>query len=398
MTVADGWMTRAVLDTFPPLDPWRPATFEDAGVPLPLEVPGLAGARVRPAAGAGGLEVVVPGWSGGTGALVLAWPSLPVLGQMNAAGRALHRDVGRMDGPTPERIRLAAAVLALTAPATGPDRPVYTAAARASARRRVTRAAMGEVAVRYALMMRLLQAGGVPPSHLDPAPDLDSAAGRALVRAAFAALGRRLGLEPDTVHGRALRLGSLLQPLGFAARGEEGRLRRQMAVVEDLWREAAAGSFGPLSPLVEGAAAATLGRARRLLVDLDRGLADPVALLAAWGPRALSLRRGLDRLGWLLDGWEDIRAPWGEGEGDTPPRTPAALLARLPLLPRAVAPDHGPAVTAALRRRVGVCRDWRTGRLDEELARRMGYPIPGDPPSSRPADPPGEPLFPGTVQ
>ncbi|MCW2245336.1 hypothetical protein M2352_000927 [Azospirillum fermentarium] len=394
-------MTRSFLDTLPPLDPWRPATFEAAGVPLPLDVPGLAGARVRPAgggAGAGGLEVVVPGWSGGAGVLVLAWPSLPVLGQMNAAGRALHRDVARMDNPTPERIRLAAAVLALTAPVTGPGRPFYTAAARAAARRRVTRAAMGEVTVRYALMMRLLRAGGVAPFQLDPAPDLESVAGRALVRDAFEALGRRLALEPGTVHDRALRLGSLLQPLGFPARGEEGRLRRQMAVVEEVWREAAAGSFGPLSALVEGSAAATLGRARRLLVDLDRDLADPVGLLAAWGPRALSLRRGLDRLGWLLDGWEDIRAPWGEEEGDTPPRTPAALLARLPLLPRTAEPDRGPAFSAAPSRRVGACRDWRTGRLDEELARRMGYPIPDDPPSARPADTPGEPLFPGTVQ
>ena len=297
---------------------WRPATFDAAGVPLPLDVPGLAGARVRPAAagpsGPGGLEVVVPGWSGGV--LVLAWPSLPVLGQMNAAMRALHRDVARMEAPTPERIRLAAAVLALTAPLTEAERPFYTAAARAAARRRLTRAATGEVVVRYALMMRLLRAAGMPPCRLDPVPDLESPAGRAVVRDAFEALGRCLSLPPGTIYDRALRLGSLLQPLGFPARGEEGRLRRQMAVVEDLWREAAAGSFGPLSALVEGSAAATLGRARRLLVDLDRTLADPLTLLSAWGPRAKALRRGLDGLGWLLDGWEDIRAPWGEGEGE----------------------------------------------------------------------------------
>lgn len=394
-------MTGGFPDSLPSLDQWRPATFDAAGVPLPLDVPGLAGARVRPAAGSGGLEVVVPGWSGGAGVLVLAWPSLPVLGQMNAAGRALHRDVARMESPTPERIRLAAAVLALTAPVTGPDRPFYTAATRAAARRRVTRAATGEVAVRYSLMMRLLQAAGMPPSRLAPAPDLDSPDGRSLVREAFEAMGRRLALEPGTVYDRALRLGSLLQPLGFAARGQEGRLRRQMAVVEEVWREAAAGSFGLLSPLVEGSAAATVGRARRLLLDLDRELADPVSLLSAWGPRAMALRRGLDRLGWLLDGWEDIRAPWGEAEGDEAPRTPAALLARLPLLPRMAAAETRPAFAPVESRRVGACRDWRTGRLDEELARRMGYPIPDDgapSPRSGTDGVPREPLFPGTLQ
>ncbi len=381
---------------------WRPATFDAAGVPLPLDVPGLAGARVRPAAagpsGPGGLEVVVPGWSGGV--LVLAWPSLPVLGQMNAAMRALHRDVARMEAPTPERIRLAAAVLALTAPLTEAERPFYTAAARAAARRRLTRAATGEVVVRYALMMRLLRAAGMPPCRLDPVPDLESPAGRAVVRDAFEALGRCLSLPPGTIYDRALRLGSLLQPLGFPARGEEGRLRRQMAVVEDLWREAAAGSFGPLSALVEGSAAATLGRARRLLVDLDRTLADPLTLLSAWGPRAKALRRGLDGLGWLLDGWEDIRAPWGEGEGEAAPRTPAALLARLPLLPRGTAAEGtpGPAAAPPGRRRVGACRDWRTGRLDEELARRMGYPVPDPDPSPWTDGVAGEPLFPGTIQ
>ena len=105
---------------------YRPATFLERGVALPLTTPVLLGARIRPAERAGA-ELILPNPAGSEGVYILPWPALHDFCAPSLHDRALWERVTALPVLTPATVREAARQVAARlrySPARAGDRRV----------------------------------------------------------------------------------------------------------------------------------------------------------------------------------------------------------------------------------------------------------------------------------
>ena len=97
-----------------------------------------------------------------------------------------------------------------------------------------------------------------------------------------------------------------------------------------------------------------------------------------WNARFPKILAGVTRLSWLLDGWDYVIG-YAKGADDWAGEelwTHLDILAKmLPIVPRDELTEKGDAplkyAENVQRRRVTALQDWRTGALDQEMARRL---------------------------
>ncbi|MEZ5668814.1 MAG: hypothetical protein R3F55_15500 [Alphaproteobacteria bacterium] len=121
---------------------------------------------------------------------------------------------------------------------------------------------------------------------------------------------------------------------------------------------------------------ATIAAAEATIERFDRQATDIVGLVRRWEAMAPALRALVERVYWLLDGWDHVVALWTVGRDGAEARlvdTVQEMRRILPRLPRSEAPaaQVGRAVPGDGSRRLSAMRDWRTGLPDFELARRV---------------------------
>ncbi|HZT86910.1 MAG TPA: hypothetical protein VFA12_03005 [Stellaceae bacterium] len=326
-------------------DALRPASFAARGVAVRFTTPGLALARLRPAAD-GGFEVAMPNVAG-PGIYLVPWPALPEIFAPTLHDRLLVDELSD-SGFDPERARLAQLRTAARGFA-GID-------AAAAAAQAIERDAHAATAVNLALIVRLIHMGGLTAGEAQEA----AAAGRAAeeYRRALDRIAARLEIDARALPDRIAALSASLAAVGLREPGAGGRLRRLTARLAELrqamaaWADSEGGDYGAVAALCAEVAGQTVDQCSRLLAAVDRRLDALIPTLRAW-PRDRERLDGMRlQLAWLLDGWSRAVVLWETA----PPRKHTALAAifrALPLLPsEADGPDEAGADLAHRHRRL----------------------------------------------
>lgn len=300
----------------------RESDHAGRGACVPFETPALFAARVR-GDDRHGMSLLLRNFAAGGAVYVLPWDAAPQTIPMTARDRALHHAVAASRALTPRAVRSAVRSVAVAGLA-GPD---AARAARAAQQEESLRAAE----LQAALIVRVLHAHGLMPDVPgDRLPRLDLSATPAALRAAAGALRmapERLFATTETASRLLLPVGLATTPAPAPSRPARAAASSVVAGLADDGRVA-----GPLRRLhgqlttfsrhlrerketappetrgyydrAETAAAEAITLGGRALGAIDAALAQPGRLLARWDAEQTRIAAEIDRLFWVLDGWE----------------------------------------------------------------------------------------------
>ncbi len=352
---------------------YLPSTFEERGVAISFTTPKLNQARLRRNERMA-LELLVPDFADSGATYVMPWAMLPELISMTLHDRELHKLISSRPAVTPwemRRLQMEIGARGLAGPA----------AAQAC------KLALGEddrlrLAANFALIQKVFGFLGFETEGLKASSFL-TAETQVHVRRAFQALGKEINASPEQCYGAIAEQSSSLAQIGVPGADQPGRLRRIVQDMRTLVRSAdgwAATAFSELAvkaSLIARVAEQTLMVADYDLDRLDRRIRDIARFVKNWEREAREVRELVDRMSWLLDGWDHIATAWltaiGSSELETVdaladiervlPRVPRRAIEAIPQL-SAVAPPHA-------GRRVTAMQDWRNKSRDNDLIRRL---------------------------
>ncbi len=235
---------------------------------------------------------------------VLPWRDAPRSFVMNSFNSALHSAVEQAVALTPAAVSAAVSRVKLSGVAGQEmadleNRRIATERARAAQ-------------INLKILEQLLTA-----LKVDLRPFVGASAGSEISRAAackIRACGSQIGIPPVELLTRVEELASLIQPVGLrspdgslAVSGTLRKFTKEMEALHAFFDGHATGADDTITDLCGKTAATvgrTLGRAKRLLEDIDEQVFDVTTSLAQWQPRRMLIRKGIEELTWLLDGWE----------------------------------------------------------------------------------------------
>ncbi len=353
-----------------------PTTFEERGVSLPFTTPELRLTRGRPNERRT-LELVLPKFAGTNAIYVVPWSALPEVTSLTLFDRLFHAAVAERRATTPGAIRQ----IHLRMAATG----VGGGVPQEAARRALDDDHRRSVATSLDLVIACFVDLGLATE-----PELRDRVNQvpAMLKDHKVAqrLDERYGLTATDWYGQVIEIGRVLS---FAGRPGDPSPPRLRALITALGRFQAAlkewsgGLVGDVVAMVDfivEVVGLTADRADAELRALDALTDDRPGLVADWGQRRPAVTGHLGRLSWLLDGWAPLVELWETAiAGDHDRRLGAVdeILRALPILPTAEL-RTGTAQTGRAdhlhwqqRRYVRLYEDWRTGRPDAALIRKI---------------------------
>jgi hypothetical protein len=180
------------------------------------------------------------------------------------------------------------------------------------------------------------------------------------------------------VYQRILELSEIIQPIGFEIEGQRGRLRQLLHRLGRFHDEVIRADSGGTTRTLAEVAHLTLRVGNAILTDVDRNIANVVCFVAEWDFRPTSIRRSMERLSWLLDGWGHVCDLWdGADAAKAVERHQriTEIMRIIPVVPRRESPVRIHVEPTNLHRRqnrvVQRNEDWRTGQLDSEMSARL---------------------------
>lgn len=353
---------------------YAPSTFEERGAAVAFTTPLLSQTRVR-RDDRSRLEVLIPSFSDGRGVYVVPWRSVPEVVPMTAHDHLLHSLIGRSGATAPEEVRVAE----LRAAKGGLAGPKSAAAARA---------ALGEdeearTVTNFLLIVEVLRATGLDPSEI-LRQGLESREGERLTRGHMNTAAQSLGIGAEELYKRVADLADIVFPVGMPRSPKPGRVRRSLADIGEFrthageWSHADKSEMAQVAEFCVKVADDTFRLGTEVLAAFDRRVGSPGSVLRDWKAETRELRTLVVRLIWLVDGWGHIAAVWRDAaERDARDRRGAMseIFRVLPLIPKNENDrGHVERAVEVLTRRgrtVRAYQDWRTGRSDVELIRRI---------------------------
>lgn len=356
-----------------PIHGHQPSTFLERGAAVPYTTPQLAGARVRPAE-RGGLELIVPNFSGGRGVYVLPLSGLRALCIPTLHDMALNERLAGLSGVTPSIIRTVAREVVAEG--------LAGKAAATTARTVLSDDRRQRLLAHFELLLELVRQGEqqgpgwVPPE----ASDHEQLGRRA--RNVLTALVSHVNRTTDEMLDMLEQLSALFAPIGVGRQMRTARLSIMVAMLDELraqmrdWQRAG-GSIGQNeAAIIEATAALTLQAARIMLTSARAPLANMRTLLQRWAFEPDSLNTLAAGPEWLLDGWERICQMWRAADDRIDRATTLAeMVALVPTTPRETNEWVGYSIDAGAeltrhRRKVLLYEDWRTGVTVTDLVAR----------------------------
>ncbi len=332
---------------------YRPATFLERGLAMPLTTPTLLGARIRPAERRG-LELVLPNPAGAEGVYILPWSALHDFCAPSLHDRMLWDRVAGLPLLSPGTVREAARRVAVDGYA---GRAASVAAKAADRVRRE-----GTARTQYGLLLLLLRQGEPPGLGLPP-PDRDHPA--SIQQRVRAVLRRRSGeVNPERALEIIEEAATALAGVGLDA-GEDAPLPR---VARDLramtlsiagWASARPPEDRPSAQLIVAATELTLRCAERAMSELRGLTAEMWALLRRWDGDADRIRAQATRPDWLLDGWDALAGLWQSAPPDARLATLAEMALLVPVIPAEARDWFGFDAEGEMERHRGGLRTWR---------------------------------------
>jgi len=353
---------------------YAPSTFEERGAAVAFTTPLLSQTRVR-RDDRSRLEVLIPSFSDGHGTYVVPWRSVPEVVPMTVHDRFLHSLIARSGVAAPEDVRSAV----LRAAKGGLAGPKSAAAARA---------ALGEdeearTVTNFLLIVEVLRTTGLDPREILRA-GLESREGERLTRGHMNNAAQALGIGAEELYKRVAAMADIIHPVGMPGAPRPGRLRRALVDIAEFreraekWSDVDGSEMASVAEFCAKVAGDTHRLGAEALTEFDRRIASLGNVLRDWKPEMRAIHTNVARLTWLVDGWGHIAAVWRDvAERDTHDRRGAIseIFRILPLIPKSEG-DRGHVESAAellsrRRRTVRAYQDWRTGRSDVDLIRRI---------------------------
>jgi hypothetical protein len=345
------------------------STFEERGTTVPFTTQGLLYSRVRKSNN-NQLEVLVSGFSGGRCIYVLPWAAISELFRLTLHDKALHAEISFSDATTPDRIRMAAYRVAKSG--LGGAELIKLAA------NHIEQEEKEQVSIRFWMMVRLIELTGVNEKSKELTLNyVNSPDGQMMVREAFRRFGARLKMNPQTCHSKIAEISEMIQPVGFNSHARRGRMRRQTERLTSFRDAVICSDIGGSSRILAEVSQLTLKIANSLLGAIDAMINDIPALMIDWDNKHHSIRNEIERLAWLLDGWNYVCDLWDDAVSGDPIKQDriVEILRIIPMVPRSeIAATQAPSIAELTHKRsrlVQPNQDWRTGVTDHDMLRRM---------------------------
>ncbi|OSQ40841.1 hypothetical protein [Thalassospira mesophila] len=284
-----------------------PTTFEARGVRTPFTTRPLRFARVvRDPYNK--LVINLPGLSGGLGTYEMPLETMRQIFDLSVHDRMLFDELAPVSKPNPELVRRAARNIAQTG--VGGIR-LAREAERQTAIEQVSRDTGQLTLVHQALLK--LGGEGVQDMKIT---DLATPDGQKRARAALDRFARDAGTKNQSVVDTLEQWSILTAPVGLTIEGCSGPLRdlvnglRRISSELEEWSTSEMSNIRFMASHVINGAGATYDHAVRWLRTIDRWNNDIGAVLRDWPKARREIERSIDRLWWLLDGWEELIARW----------------------------------------------------------------------------------------
>ena len=355
-------------------DSFEPMSFRERGATVPFTTPLLLNARIRSASSGRGFEMVVANPSGGRGALILPWASMPEICAPTLFDRHLWEGLANADDISPIGIRREAQRLAVQGLA-GRNSAI-------SAKDALRRDQTGQRLMRSMLLESLITALEAPSVTVARS---SAAEGESFLKQADRAVTRAAAIAQMPIATFTADLEALAVALSGATpemEGEDARLRQLLSNLADMSNEITdwIGDQQPEATHILAAkfivetASQTLECAEIALDSTDTLIADLGLMMPSWRAgkdNILERARGPE---WVLDGWKTPIALWKAAEAKQRAAAIWEIALLAPILPREAKAWLGKVSDwrETPRRITQVVRDkadWRSGSVMEIVAR-----------------------------
>lgn len=289
---------------------YHPKTFVQRGAVAPFTTRLLSQGRIRPGSkqnNAEAIEALLPGFSGGASVYVTPLATVDELVHMSVHDRALSELITEKMATSPLAIR--GCWLEVAGWGLGGSAEAERAGAWIDAREATYRAD------RIVILQILARQEGLElPDAL--ARDLMTRSGEGAFHSAVEAFSVAGKLDASIVSGRINAISSILSGIGLKVSPVPGRMRELVGRVSELeqmlalWGQDTMADVGPTAVLCAGAAASNHELATVCLKSIDRQTTDLSAMVSNWPKGGKRLTAQVERLYWLLDGWEHLIDLW----------------------------------------------------------------------------------------
>jgi hypothetical protein len=347
------------------------AAARHTGVEIGFTVRALIHARLR--LGDDEAEVMVPVGAGRGGMIVVPLKQLANAYTLNEHDHELVKRLAAEKDLTLAGVR--ALRLAVAADGFAGEE------ARNSARGELNRQETLRLLTRFFVIRAALRAvtGRADQAYLT---NLDDPANRRRLRADLAGIAARMGVTTDDTITILEEWGEAIGLIGVPDMPQPGFARQLVqqidAMAGDLQRacededEETALRFQRLATRARAVVEECVAAIRRL----DQCAVASERVLTRWKQLSESISRDAANVDWALDGWDRIVAGWRGVLEASPAERLAFVVATLEGMPPLVSGDvshtEERTIIMAKGRTVQACRDWRTGRIDQELLGATG--------------------------
>lgn len=282
-----------------------PKTFVERGAAVPFTTAALMWARVRQRANI--KELLVPGLANTRGIYVFEWSGIPQRFTLTLHDRLLHRAIAPEAAPIPTNIARIANRIALTG-AAGPE-------VQAAAERRAQQAEMRALLALSTLTMRAIERLSDDGTRISVG-ELRTEAGQRRAKDLLSRIGARYALTGQVVQDRLEALGTTLADVGLPGMPTKAPARLllqqivQMSRVLRAWADEGKGDSVIESRLISEVAEETFRLCEPLIALIDDTTADVDPLLRDWARAERGLVAAVQRLSWILDGWDRLTNMW----------------------------------------------------------------------------------------
>lgn len=284
-----------------------PKTFEGRGVRTPFTTRPLRFARVvRDPYNK--LVINLPGLSGGLGTYEMPLETMRQIFDLSVHDRMLFEELAVVSKPNPAILRRISRKIARTG--VGGIR-LAREADLLDQQEKVHRDT-GQLTLVYQAL-RKLGGDGVQDMKIT---DLATLEGQKRARTALDRFARDAGAANQSVIDSLEQWSILTSPVGLATDGCSGPLRdlvnglRRLSSELEEWSMSEMSNIRFMAAHVINGAGATYDHAVRWLRIIDRWSNDMGAVLVDWPKAQREIDRSIDRLWWLLDGWEELIGRW----------------------------------------------------------------------------------------
>ncbi len=350
-----------------------PSTFEERGTAVSFTTPLLTGCRIRKDYKER-LEVLVPSLADSKGTYVIPWRNLGEMVSLTLHDRMLYSELADYTSISPRDLRGAVLKVAATGVA-GPQAAEGAKRARLEEDRTKT-------LTNYMLIARVVALNGKRPEEI--LSIISTLEGRRLIRSYLNEVAKKVGATPAQLDLQIEQLSEIAAPIGLGNAGPSTGLRlqlEQLAAFRDsmrAWSADAAFEHGGLARICADVADHTYALSLKVIAEFDAKMDAIEGVLRNYEMEALQFPQMIDKLSWLLDGWQFL-IDWWETAREQPRYEQIVALTGifriLPLIPVAELKERGletDTMNNVLRTKfVKMFENWKTGDMDNELVSRM---------------------------